>query len=812
MTFSPAEGFEGDPTPIAYEVSDLSGDVTGASITVGVVPVAADDADVDNVPGTAVAVDVLANDAGVLDPTTVALVDADDVVLDAGESLVVDGEGVWSIDPTTGAVTFTPEEGFLGDPTPIRYEVADLSGDRTQATITVGYVGVAVADLDEGNAVGDAVTVPVLDNDLGVFDPATVALLDPATGEALEAGAELVVAGQGTWSIDPETGDVTFTPADGYEGDPTVVTYQVADLSGDLTQATITITYVPAAVADVDEGNAIGEPASIDVLANDVGEFDPTQLSLIDPTTGTVLAPGAALTVAGEGVWSIDPETGVVTFTPDAGYEGDPTVVSYQVPDGSGDVTSATITITYLPVAVDDRDVDNTVGTAVTIDVLANDAGVLDVATLALIDAQGIEQAPGAPLTVLGEGVWTIDGSTVTFTPEVGFQGNPTPVDYRVEDGSGDVATATIIVGYLGVAQPDADLGNAIGDAVTVPVLDNDSGAFDVTSVALVDPATGEALEAGAELVVEGEGTWSIDPETGDVTFTPEDGFEGDPTVVSYEVTDELGVSSRATITITYLPVAAADESLENAIGAAVAIDVLANDAGVFDVASLSLVAADGTVLGAGEPLVVAGEGTWSISGSVVTFTPEAGFEGDPTPISYEVTDLSGDVTGASITVDYLSVANDDADVDNVVGEAVAIDVLANDAGAFDVASLSLVGADGTVLDAGAPLVVEGEGTWSIDGSTVTFTPEEGFLGDPTPIDYEVTDGSGDTRSATITVGYVGDAQDDSDLGNAIGDAVTVPVLDNDLGEFDPATVAFLDPATGEALEAGAELVVDGEG
>ncbi|MFC7431504.1 MULTISPECIES: Ig-like domain-containing protein, partial [unclassified Agrococcus] len=1115
VTFTPEAGYEGDPTPVRYQVTDLSGDVTGASITVDYVSVANDDVDVDNAIGTAVPVDVLANDQGDFDVASLSLVDADGTVLAPGAQLIVDGEGVWTV--AGSVVSFTPARGFLGDPTPIDYEITDRSGDTRSATITVGYVGVAIADVDEGNFVGDAVTLPILDNDRGVFDPATVAFLDPATGEVLEAGAALVVAGQGTWTIDPDTGDVTFTPEVGYEGDPTVVTYQVADLSGDVSRATITVTYIPATIADVDEGNTIGEAVSIDVLENDLGIFDPARVSLIDPATGVTLAPGAPLTVAGEGVWTIDAATAVVTFTPEAGYEGDPTVVSYSVPDNAGLVNTATITITYLPVAADDSALDNVVGTAVSIDVLANDAGVFALVTLALVDADGTVLAPGAALTVPGEGVWSIDGSTVTFTPEAGyegdptpiayevvdlsgdvtgasitvtylgdaqddvdlgntigdavtvpaldndlgildpatvafigadgqplapgaelvvegqgtwtidtetgdvtftpadgfegdptvvtyqvasergsistatititylpvaeddadldnvvgeavaqdvlandagvfdvaslslvaaddtvlapgaplavdgegtwtidgstvtftpaegFQGDPTPIRYRVTDLSGDVTSAEVAVGYVGDAQDDADLGNAIGDAVTVPVLANDLGVFDPATIAFLDPETGDALEAGAELVVDGEGTWSIDPETGDVTFTPEDGFEGDPTVVTYEVADLSGDVSQATITITYLPVAVDDadvdnvvgdavaldvlandagvfdeatlslvaadgtvldagaplvvagegtwsidgptvtftpeegfqgdptpiryqvadlsgdltsaaivvgyvgaavddERLGNAIGAVVAIDVLANDAGVFDVASLSLVAADGTVLGAGEPLVVEGEGTWSIEGSTVTFTPAEGFEGDPTPIAYEVTDLSGDVTGASITVGYVPVAADDADVDNVPGTAVPVDVLANDAGVLDVASLSLVDADGSVLDAGESLVVDGEGTWSIEGSVVTFTPEVGFRGDPTPIRYEVADRSGDRTQASITVGYVGAAQADSDLGNVIGDAVTVPVLDNDLGAFDPATVAFLDPATGEALDAGAELVVDGEG
>nr|WP_265090128.1 hypothetical protein [Psychrobacter fjordensis] len=46
---------------------------------------------------------------------------------------MVAGEGTWSVDGTTGAITFTPEAGFTGDPTPISYTVDDNTGAAPQA-------------------------------------------------------------------------------------------------------------------------------------------------------------------------------------------------------------------------------------------------------------------------------------------------------------------------------------------------------------------------------------------------------------------------------------------------------------------------------------------------------------------------------------------------------------------------------------------------------------------------------------------------------------------------------------------------------
>jgi outer membrane protein OmpA-like peptidoglycan-associated protein len=74
-------------------------------------------------------------------------------------TLAVAGEGTWSVDTTSGAVTFTPEAGFTGSPTVVSYRLADDQGNISNtATITVSY-----GFLD---GVGDLLK-DVLENDLG---------------------------------------------------------------------------------------------------------------------------------------------------------------------------------------------------------------------------------------------------------------------------------------------------------------------------------------------------------------------------------------------------------------------------------------------------------------------------------------------------------------------------------------------------------------------------------------------------------------------------------------------------------------------
>jgi uncharacterized repeat protein (TIGR01451 family) len=81
---------------------------------------------------------VLANDvAGAfpIAPGAVRLVGAGNTLV---TSLVVAGQGTWSVNTTTGAVTFTPQPGFTGFPAAISYRAADTLGNRSNAaTITI---------------------------------------------------------------------------------------------------------------------------------------------------------------------------------------------------------------------------------------------------------------------------------------------------------------------------------------------------------------------------------------------------------------------------------------------------------------------------------------------------------------------------------------------------------------------------------------------------------------------------------------------------------------------------------------------------
>ncbi|MEL6375538.1 MAG: hypothetical protein AAFR04_16415, partial [Pseudomonadota bacterium] len=191
------------------------------------------------------------------------------------------GEGVWSIDTTTGAVTFTPEAGFTSDPTPVTYTVADNEGNRTApATITLTFTPeppVAGDDQVSNVQTGQQVTLNVLGNDQdpdGSLEPTSVVITSPPTGATLSSdGKTLTVPGEGIWSVDTSTGAITFMPASGFTNDPTPITYTVADNDGNVSNAgTVAIDYTarpPLAGNDQISGATTGQPVVVATLSND---------------------------------------------------------------------------------------------------------------------------------------------------------------------------------------------------------------------------------------------------------------------------------------------------------------------------------------------------------------------------------------------------------------------------------------------------------------------------------------------------------------------------------------------------------------
>ena len=126
----------------SYQICDAAvpASCDSATVTVAVIG-AADDSSLGNALGSTVTLNVLGNDfapsAAALNPATVTIVGS----AGAGQPLLAPGEGTWQVNTTTGAISFVPQPGFMGNPSPIQYTVQDSNGVATNAaTVTVSYL------------------------------------------------------------------------------------------------------------------------------------------------------------------------------------------------------------------------------------------------------------------------------------------------------------------------------------------------------------------------------------------------------------------------------------------------------------------------------------------------------------------------------------------------------------------------------------------------------------------------------------------------------------------------------------------------
>ena len=253
ISFNPEPGFVGDPAPIRYTAEDTRGNPTpAATVTVTYLrPSAEPDQSLANPTGSTVTIPVVSNDLHV-DPRSVSIVGADP----ATGSLEELGRGTWTVDPSSGAITFEPEEDVDTDPSPIQYTVRDVGGNTLAAVqVVLSFAPELVDDESLANTPGDDIVIDVIENDLtSDIDPETVRLiLDGQSANVLQ------VPNEGLWTIEEGTALVRFEPENGFASDPRPVSYTLADFDGNVAPpAEIIIDYVPVAEDDVSRDNPAG--------------------------------------------------------------------------------------------------------------------------------------------------------------------------------------------------------------------------------------------------------------------------------------------------------------------------------------------------------------------------------------------------------------------------------------------------------------------------------------------------------------------------------------------------------------------------
>ena len=260
-------------------------------------PVAAAES-VTTTAGTAVAINVV---AGATDNANGTIV-ASSVAVTVAAS-----DGVTSVDPTTGVITYTPNAGYTGIDT-FQYTVADTTGETSAAaTVTINVGAVPVGNPVAANLSYTAVQgVALLINDASAATD-TTATIEPTTVAITQQPAH------GTATVDPTTGAITYLATPGYVGTDTIM-YDIGDsLSAVSEPATITITVAGA-------GPVV---SNVSTTASATGANTINVLASATDANGTIVPSSVAVSTAPlHGTAIVDPSTGNIIYTPTAGYIG----------------------------------------------------------------------------------------------------------------------------------------------------------------------------------------------------------------------------------------------------------------------------------------------------------------------------------------------------------------------------------------------------------------------------------------------------------------------------------------------------------
>ena len=290
-------------------------------------------------------------------------------------------------------------------------------------------------------------------------------------------------------------------------------------------------------------------------------------------------------------------------------------------------------------------------------------------------------------------------------------------------------------------------------------------------TVTLLD---GSSLPTTTVTLVPSQGTYTLDTVTGVITFTPTVGFHGTATPVTYKVAvTELSATSTYTPTVGPPPGPTASPLTSTGVGTTPQTATVPTSGDCTGCTATLLTPGSQPVT----TVTVAHQGTYTLSGSVITFTPVRGFTGVATPVGYRITD-SGSHTASST---YTPTVTRPAPPHAVAKTSTGLGMAAQSA-AVDVPD----GITVALLDNGhevSSVTRDGQGTygWNETAQSLTFQPIGGFIGVAGTVTYRVIDGyeqhDDATYAATVTIPPPPEAPDRTTSGVGITpQTATLPV------------------------------------
>ena len=719
-------------------------------------------------------------------------------------SVTVAGEGTYTIDDTTGKVTFVPEPGFTGSANGVTVTLSAPVGRDKDGTIRDEYVKTATAKYTPtvtpitatptNKVSADVQNVPQTQTptfDLSNDKTAQITskkLVDPTTGQPTD-DATVTVAGEGSYTIDPTTGAVTFTPEKDFVGTAKGVTVQatatITNENGKTATITSDATYTPTVVAavptaqsakskDIQGATQTGTPTFAGTTVQVNGQdkaitIKDNSYKLLDKDGNEVTGTTPAYAADGTteiGNFSIDPATGTVTFTPtDKSYTGAVTPAKVQAESSNGIKVATTYTPEIVPVSptatpAESTDIQGATqtgkpefqGGTVNVDGVDKTVAINEAVPATFDDGTKTKTIPNV-------GTYTVaaDG-TVTFVPEKSFVGTAPAVTVVREDMNGTKAQATYTPTVTPV-KPTADPATSTGKQGQTQTGKPEFTEGD-SRVPMNDDVPATFDDGTTTKTVPNVGTYTVASD-GTVTFVPEKSFTGEAPAVTVVREDKNGTKASATYTPTVTPVTPTATPAESTgpqglVQTGTVTFTEGDPVAPINKDSITLLDENGQPAASVDAKSPAGDviGTYTVDKEtgVVTFTPtDKSYSGDVVPAKVRAADTNGTTVETTYTPKITPVVptaepTTSTDIQGATQTGKPVFTEGD----------SRVPMDDTVPatfdDGSTTKTVDGVGTYTValDG-TVTFKPLPTYVGTPEGVTVKRVDKNGTPATATYT-------------------------------------------------------------
>ena len=657
--------------------------------------------------------------------------------------------GRFEVEPSTGKITFKPNNNFVGTVDPVSVQMIDGKGISHQAIYQPKVTPVRPS---AQGASSEGIQGAVQTGQL-TFTPGNNRVpIDSKKLPTFDNGSQTkTVTGVGTYQVDNQ-GLVTFTPLPTYTGRPVAETVKRVDVNG----TEVTATYqadVKAATPSATNAETSGIQGQVQrgkvSFTEGSAQVNGQKQTVAFPAGSTPLFDNGSTVkeVPTVGKFEVD-VNGNVTFTPEKQFKGLTPDIRITRTDTNGSTATAIYKATVTAVTPTGTNITSTgkqgrPQTGKPNFVSGNPDVPLD------NDIPATFEDGSKRKVVPNVGIFEVapDGS-VTFTPDKQFVGTPDPVVVKRVDKNGTPVTAKYTPTVEKVtpratgAQTKGPQGQVQKGKVTFEPGSPQVG-FSENSTPVFD--TGTNVKEIAKI-----GKFEVDGE-GNVTFTPVKTFVGKTPEVELSRADVNGTVAKAKYraTVTAVTPTGTGDQTEGPQGQVQKgrVTFKAGDPKVGFPANSMPVFDTGTNV---KEIDKVGKFEVDAEGNV-TFIPDKRFVGETPEISISRKDANGIAAKVTYIATVTSVTPTGTNVTSTGPQGIPQTGTPTFQGGDPLVPIDEA-VEPTFKDGSKEKAIPGQGTYIIapDG-TVTFTPEKQFVGTPEPVTVKRVDKNGTPVTATYS-------------------------------------------------------------